>query len=70
MADLYSSQKSVSAGTYGIIVSLNYIDQNTLDKNPKKEELKILSVPVGFIIFMGCLQLGYYPMQFFQVFFL
>ena len=33
----------------------------------KKEELKILSVPVGFIIFMGCLQLGYYPMQFFQV---
>lgn len=33
----------------------------------KKEELKILSVPVGFIIFMGCMQLGYYPMQIFQV---
>ncbi len=33
----------------------------------KKEKLKILSVPVGFIIFMGALQLGYYPMQILQV---
>lgn len=33
----------------------------------KKEEIKILSVPVGFIVFMGGLQLGYYPMQIFQV---
>lgn len=35
----------------------------------KKEEgiLKDISAPIGFVIFFAILQLGYYPMQYFQV---
>lgn len=67
MADLYSSQKSVSAGTYGIIVSLNYIDQNTLDKNPKKEELKIKRFSCDEMLLMNKYRSGGYTSQKFTI---
>lgn len=67
MADLYSSQKSVSAGTYGITVSLNYIDQNTLDKNPKKEELKIKRFSCDEMLLMNKYRSGGYTSQKFTI---
>lgn len=67
MADLYSSQKSVSAGTYGITVSLNYIDQNTLDKNPKKEESKIKRFSCDEMLLMNKYRSGGYTSQKFTI---
>lgn len=52
-----------------IYVLLLFIISNGIGKTVlrKLEKIKFLSVPIGFVIFMGVLQLGYYPMQFFQV---
>lgn len=67
MADLYNKEKSIGAGTYGLSLSLTYIDQNTLDLNPREEKQITKRFSCEEMLLMSKYRSGGYTSQSFTV---